>query len=123
MKHKDAIMLEYLLELDGTRLLIDEVLGLWVKFDIKQAVDRHNGIKYSLSLHNQSNERILGFDNAHAIEYRSKKHVAPQRIYDHWHKDNKDKGRPYNYVSAAKLLEDFWDSVDQIILDIKEEIS
>lgn len=71
--------IETLLLLDGTRYVIDEILGLWVKFEAKKVsptTDRPHGIRYSLTLHDRTNERIIGFDNAHAIEYGGKQNVA-----------------------------------------------
>jgi hypothetical protein len=40
--------------LDGDRIIIDESLGLWVKFDVKRVSTRPQGIRYSLSLHDNS---------------------------------------------------------------------
>jgi predicted transcriptional regulator len=31
--------------------------------------------------------------------------------YDHWHRTEKDKGRPYNFTTAIQLLDDFWKEV------------
>ncbi len=67
---------ENLLDLDGLRYVIDENLGLWVKFEVKHVpptLNRPHGIKYSLTMHDRFNERLIGFDNAHAIEYDAKK--------------------------------------------------
>ncbi len=107
--------LETLLMLDGERFIIDESLGLWVKFEVKvtDVKSRVQGVRYALSLHNKHNERIMGFDNAHAIEYGGKVGVSPKRTYDHWHYDENDKGRPYEYKNAGQLLEDFWVEVDR----------
>ncbi len=115
-------LFEYLLDLDGIRHLIDEDLGLWVKFDVKTVSTQHRkqGIRYSLSLHNRNNKRIMGFDNSHEIEYGGKQNVAPQKTVDHWHFDENDKGRPYNYESAEKLLHDFWLEVTKKINRLKE---
>lgn len=113
--------LENLLMLDGDRVIIDESLGLWVKFDVKRVSTRIQGIRYSLSLHDKHNTRILGFDNSHEIEYGGKRGVAPNRTYDHWHFDAKDEGRPYEYTNAGKLLEDFWMEVDKRILALQGE--
>src|SRR3989338_4369566 len=96
--------LESLLDLDGLRYLIDEYLGLWVKLDAKRVVPslhRPQGIKYSFSLHNKENQRLMGFDNAHAIETKYK-------IYDHWHQHAKDEGQYYAFTTPAQLIEDFW---------------
>ncbi len=115
--------IENLLELDGVRYVIDERLGLWVKFETKKiqpTKDRPHGIRYSLTLHGRSNERIMGFDNAHAIEYGAKKNVAPKRTYDHWHRDGPDDGQPYGYQNAGKLIEDFWKAVETIVKKLEE---
>ena len=53
--------LENLLELNGERIIIDESLGLWVKFEVIKTESRQQGIKYSLTLHDKSNNRILGY--------------------------------------------------------------
>ena len=113
--------LENLLMLNGERLIVDESLGLWVKFEVIETQNREQGIRYSLSLHDKSNKRIMGFDNSHEIEHSGKKGVKPKRTFDHWHVDSLDKGRPYNYLNAGKLLEDFLCEVDKRIQKLKEE--
>lgn len=106
--------------LDGDRIVIDESLGLWVKFDVRVST-RYQGVCYSLSLHDKHNARIMGFDNSHEIEYGGKRRVASKRTYDHWHFDANDEGWPYAYTSAANLLEDFWKEVDKRVLTLKWE--
>lgn len=110
-----------LLDLDGVRYVIDEKLGLWVKFEAKKVepnTDRPHGIKYSFTLHDRTNKRIMGFDNAHVIEYGGKRNVAPKKTYDHWHRNGNDEGRPYEYVNGGKLLTDFWKEVEKKIKEI-----
>lgn len=110
--------IENLLELDGVRYIIDEHLGLWVKFECKKvekSKDRPHGIRYSLTLHDRHNQRIMGFDNAHAVSHPSKKKIVSNKKYDHWHRDCNDSGRPYHYESAGKLIEDFWKEVETIL--------
>lgn len=121
MKRED-LEIENLLELDGARFVIDELHGLWVKCDIKKIekdISRPHGIRYSLSLHDRANQRIMGIDNAHAIEYGKKNHVAPKRTFDHWHKKHNKDAMPYFYESAGKLLEDFWTAVDETVVEIR----
>lgn len=116
---KNDKTLEHLLDLDGICYVIDDVLGLWVKFEIKEIRMPKNkfyhNIRYSLSLHDSFNTRIMGFDNAHAVEFGGKRNVAPKKTWDHWHCNEKDKGQPYFYENAAKLLKDFWREVDKKI--------
>ena len=116
--------IENLLELDGIKYVIDECWGIWVKFEVKLIEPSHarpHGIKYSLSLHDRSNKRMMGFDNAHAIEYGRKTNVAPKRVYDHWHRDESDNGKPYDYKNAGKLMEDFWKEVNKIIKNLGDK--
>ena len=110
--------LDILLEFDGFRAVIDEYSGHWVKFEVKKVEKTHerpHGIRYSLTLHDGANGRILGFDNSHPVEYGGKNKVPAKRIYDHWHSVNSGRIYPYFYVSAEKLLEDFWEKVGQVI--------
>ncbi|MBA2657785.1 MAG: hypothetical protein H0U70_12520 [Tatlockia sp.] len=111
--------LENLLLLNGDRIIIDETLGLWVKFNIKRVLNRPQGIRYSLTLHDKHNKRIMGFDNSHEIKFGAKRGVAPIRTYDHWHFDENDQGKPYRYINAGKLLEDFWNEVDKRVIALK----
>jgi hypothetical protein len=108
--------LEYLLDLDGVRYVVDDIRGWWVKFEVKKitlSVGRPYGIKYALSLHDRMNQRMMGFDNAHAIDGHDQ--------YDHWHVDGLGLVKPYFYKNAAKLLEDFWGAVDRKIKEISNE--
>ena len=118
--------LENLIELNGERIIIDESHGLWVEFEIIKTQSRQQGIKYSLTLHDKSNKKILGFDNSHEIKYGSKRGVSPERVFDHWHYDENDEGRPYNYTNAGQLLEDFgvkWTSVLKLLRRVNNEQS
>lgn len=115
---KEDKSIENLLELDGVRYVVDEHLGIWVKFEAKRvefSKDRPHGIKYSLTLHDRRNVRLMGFDNAHPVEYGGKVNVAPKRAYDHWHRDGTDTGRPYHYENAGKLIRNFWEEVEKIL--------
>ena len=75
----------------------------------------------TLSLHDQHGRRIIGFDNAHEVEYGGKHMVSPKRRFDHWHVDEHDKGRPYHYVNAGRLVEDFWMEVEKRLTLLKED--
>ena len=121
---KSDRLLEYFLDFDGMKSVVDEQLGLWIKFDIKKVLKniRKNGVRYSLSLHDRFNTRIIGFDNAHEIEYGAKQNVAPLKTYDHWHCDENDTGKPYNYKNAGKLFEDFCIEVGKKINQMRENL-
>lgn len=93
--------LDTLLDLNGS--IIDQGDGYWIKIEAKwlenPTDERPHGIKYSLSLHDSNNLRILGFDNAHAIK-SSKTNCNKPVVYDHKHRNSKDKGVAYEFVDA-----------------------
>jgi hypothetical protein len=46
---------------------------------------------------------------------------AGQRLpYDHRHRNSGDKGVPYVFESAHRLLEDFFAEVDRVIKEVKQ---
>lgn len=102
-----------LLNLDGEIFPMDN--GYWTKFEAWQVEPEPHvphGVRYSLTLHDRYNQRILGFDNAHAIRPPKKGYAARKITWDHRHK--RDKISSYEYVSASQLLEDFWREVERI---------
>lgn len=105
--------LEVLLDFDGERYYFED--GYWTKFEVRQVEpSKHipHGIQYSLTLHDNNNARVLGFDNAHGYKPREKKYGVRKVTWDHKHK--REKVVSYKYSSAVQLLEDFWDAVDEI---------
>jgi hypothetical protein len=108
--------LDILLELDGEKFLMDN--GYWSKFEVKLVVPNNkipHGIRYSLTLHDKNNKRLLGYDNAHGIKPGNKKFGAKKTEWDHKHE--KDKVKSYEFESASQLLEDFWNDVNNIMSD------
>lgn len=108
--------LDTLLDLDGQILLIDEEGEYWVKFEARQVAvtpERPHGIDYSLTLHGKSNERLLGFDNAHSARHSARPGGKRQVAHDHKHRLRTI--RPYDYRDAAALLADFWSEVDAVL--------
>lgn len=71
-----------------------------------------HGIRYSLTLHDSSNERILGFDNAHGIKPKKGKLGVRKTTWDHKHKN--DQVKYYEFQSASHLLEDFFEAVEEM---------
>ena len=113
--------LENLLDLDGDIYVIDEAAGYWVKFVIKRVApspERPHGIEYSLTMHDSSNRRLVGFDNAHPVPGTKRSERGVGRTYDHRHRSGNVK--PYQYENAAKLVTDFWEAVDGV-LKLKED--
>lgn len=106
--------LNTLLDLDGEIFLMED--DYWTKFEatrVKPTRHKPHGVRYSLTLHDKNNPRILGFDNAHAVKPKKKKYQAREITWDHKHK--KEKFFPYEYEPTSQLLEDFWVEVEQII--------
>ena len=103
--------LENLLMLDGEIFPMDN--GYWVKFEAKKVEPSReipHGIRYSLTLHDKRNQRVLGYDNAHSFKPRKGKYGAKKETWDHLHK--KMETFPYEFESALQLIEDFWNSVE-----------
>ncbi len=108
--------IETLLLLDGEIYPMKN--GYWTKFEAYRVEPNDHiphGVKYSLTLHDRHNRRIVGFDNAHAVKPKRKKYGAQKITWDHKHK--MEKVVPYEYESAAQLIEDFWSEVDYILED------
>lgn len=84
---------------------------------VSKTPHRPQGIRYSLTLHDwKTNERLIGFDNAHAVRQPRNGFTANKVLnYDHKHRHRKDKGVPYPFRSAAELVEDFWKAVDDFL--------
>jgi hypothetical protein len=111
--------LEYLLSLDG-EIQVQEDEEHWIKIEAKRVAvtaDRPHGIKYSLTLHRADGERVIGFDNAHAVPPTGShfKHAAKQYPYDHRHRHPQDTGLLYEFNTAYQLLSDFYAEVDKVL--------
>lgn len=106
--------LDTLLDLAGERIVLED--GSWVKFEVSRVPvtpERPHGITYSLTYHDGHNRRILGFDNAHAVQPKDRGYRGRRVEYDHLHAHPKDTGIPYHFQSAEQLLTDFWRAVDE----------
>lgn len=114
--------LEALLDLDGS--ILEQEDGFWIKIEarrVEASASAPHGVRYSLTLHNESGTRVLGYDNAHAVKPPKKFRFAGQRLpYDHKHRSARDKGVPYLFESAQRLLEDFFVEVDRAIRETRE---
>ncbi len=106
--------LDALLELDGQVLVVDPDRGHWVKFVARRVPvtpEKPHGLDYSLTLHDRSGQRLVGYDNAHPVSSERKRERAAQK--DHMHRLKVVK--PYEYKDAATLLADFWTDVDAVL--------
>src|ERR1700747_2489769 len=104
--------LEFLLGFDERIHHLEE--GYWIKFEIKRvkvAKERPHGLSYSFTLHAPDGARLVGFDNAHNAPATGSRFKRPPETRDHWHRTEKDPGRPYQFKGAETLIDDFFDEV------------
>ena len=113
----DAAELEALLALDGAEFELAP--GVVVEFSARRTDmtrERPHGISYAFVLRRKAGGRPwLRFDNAHAIATRDRGYRRRRVAYDHWHRTESDKGRPYDFTTAAQLLDDFWREVKRTL--------
>jgi hypothetical protein len=108
--------LETLLALDGVVLVVDPNGAHWVKIVVKQvdrSPERPHGISYSLTLHAANGERLVGYDNAHAVTIGSGPARHASAAHDHRHRHGRT--RPYAFSDAATLMQDFWSDVAAVL--------
>jgi len=108
--------LDGLLDLDGQVLVVDSETRHWVRFvahRVPVSKARPHGIEYSLTLHGPEGERLVGFDNAHAVKGQAGPGGKAGLALDHRHRLKTV--RPYLYRDAATLVADFWATVDAVL--------
>lgn len=108
--------LSYLLDLDGEEIIYDG--GYVARFMVKRIAatpEKPYGVSYSLTFHAADGRRLMGYDNAHGVHHRGSRFVRRQTAFDHWHRNEADDGQPYRFISAAKLIADFFDEIERIL--------
>jgi len=109
--------LESLLELDGEIIILEQ--GCWVKIDarrVERSIKIPQGVRYSLTLHDRNKQRVVGYDNAHAIREKRGRFMAKTMTWDHRHIHGRV--APYRYMNAEKLMVDFWNDVDWVLSEM-----
>jgi hypothetical protein len=88
----------------------------------KEKVD--HALEFLLAFDGPEGVRVLGFDNAHGVRRKRAKDAERPVAADHWHSEEGDKGRQYEFESADKLLADFFSEVRRILAErgISEEV-
>lgn len=89
MADKRDPSLDTLLLLDGQVFFIDDAGRYYVKFSVKAvpaSPERPHGLDYSLTLHGEGGERLVGFDNAHVVPSRGGPSGRKRRARDHRHR-------------------------------------
>jgi hypothetical protein len=113
---KRDLSLDALLELDGQVFVVDPESDHWVRFSARRVPvtqAKPHGLDYALSLHGPGGERLVGFDNAHAVRQQRGPGGARRGAHDHRHRLKSV--RPYEYRDAGTLLTDFWSEVDAVL--------
>ena len=90
-----------LLALDGDRYFVDDKGDLEAIFKVTSVAvspGRPHGLKYTLMLLNAKGERIVCFDNAHAVSQGSGPGKNNSKQYDHMHIGKKV--TPYEFKDA-----------------------
>ena len=108
--------LDALLALDGEVFFMDREGAYYVRFVVKavqSSPERPHGLSYSLTLHGRGGERLVGFDNAHAVRERHGPIGRRRQARNHRHRLGTV--RRYDYKDAATLLADFWSQVDAVL--------
>jgi len=108
--------LEFLLGFDGRIHHLEE--GYWLKFEIRRVGatgERPHGLSYSFTLHAPDGTRLVGYDNAHVVPAKGSRFRRRETASDHWHRTEKDAGRPYQFVDADTLLQDFFREVRRVL--------
>jgi hypothetical protein len=116
-RHQDHT-LEFLLAFDGRTHWLDQ--GYCLRFKIRRVPptpSRPHGLQYSFTLHDANGNRVVGFDNAHGVAAGGSRRKARPQSTDHWHRERGDKGRPYLFESADKLLADFFAEVNRVLAE------
>ena len=71
MKHQGRDKsLDTLLDLDGEIIVVDPLGKHWVRFSVTKVEptpEKPHGLDYSLTLHAEDGERLVGFDDAHQV--------------------------------------------------------
>jgi Family of unknown function (DUF6516) len=107
---------EVLLDLDSQTFVVDAKGQYLVRFSVSRVAltpERPHGLNYSLTLHGPDRNRLVGFDNAHAV--RESRGPGGKSLGPLDHKHRMETIRPYRFKDAATLLEDFWAEVDKVL--------
>ena len=88
--------LDTLLDLDGS--ILEQEGGYWIKIEARRvpaSEQARHGIGYRLTLHDKYGTRVMGYDNAHAVNPPKEFKFAGRRLpCDRRHRTSGDTGGP-----------------------------
>lgn len=108
--------LDHLLDLDGASY--EMATGHVVEFTVRRTEttrERPHGISYALVFREAGGKPLVRFDNAHAVDRPGGRYVKGSAAFDHRHRGETDRGRPYLFTTATQLLDDFWNEVRRVL--------
>jgi hypothetical protein len=110
--------LEFLLAFDGRRHWYEGGYCARFEFQRVEATKRRpHGLRYSFTPHGPSAERLVGFDNAHAVAAKGSRFRARPATTDHWHRTQSDPGRPYRFKDVETLIDDFFAEIERVLTE------
>jgi|SRR6187402_1437785 hypothetical protein len=108
---------DYILELHGQKIGYED--GYWVAIRVTRVepdAGRPHGLQYSLTLHDENDDRLLGYDNSHAIDAASGPARKSRRPAPFDHIDRRGKrSAPYAFTTPFKLVQDFFAEVERVL--------
>ena len=108
---------DYLLSLHLSKVGYDN--GYWITIRatrVEPDEGRPHGLQYALTLHDENDDRILGYDNSHAVDVGTGPARRSRRPSAFDHVDRRGRRSvPYAFTMSQKLLEDFLAEVDEIL--------
>jgi hypothetical protein len=108
---------DYILDLHRQKIGYDN--GYWVTIRavrIEPDDGRPHGLQYSLTLHDENDDRILGYDNSHGVDVATgpAKRLKRPNPFDHIDRRGK-RSVPYKFTTPFKLVADFFTEVEKIL--------
>ena len=110
---------EWLLSIDQQRVGLES--GYWWTvraYEVELHEGQPYGLSYSITLHDPKGDRVLGFDNAHPVDVATGPARKSRRpvTWDHKHARGQ-RSVPYAFVSPARLVEDFFDAMNDYLTE------
>ena len=108
---------DYILDLNRQKIGYDN--GYWVTIRVTRVTPdegRPHGPQYAFTLHDENDDRILGYDNSHAVEEATgpaKKSKRPN-AFDHVDRRGK-RSVAYEFTTPFQLVADFFAEVEKIL--------
>lgn len=96
--------------------MVDPESNHWVPFVVHRVPvteAKPHDLDYARTPHGPDGERLVGFDNAHAVRETTGPGGRKPKAQDHRHRLKTV--RPYEYRDAAMLLADFWTEAEAVL--------